>query len=65
MKAFLTDKGLEVAVLAQQVLGGHGYVKEGVEQIVRDARIAQIYEAPRHSSAGSGCRKVVRDGGKT
>ena len=31
--------------MAQQILGGHGYVKEwGVEQIVRDARIAQIYE---------------------
>ena len=45
VKAFLTDKGLEAAVLAQQVLGGHGYVKEwGVEQIVRDARIAQICE---------------------
>ena len=46
VKAFLTDKDLEAALLAQQVLGGHGYVKEwGMEQIVRDARIAQIYGA--------------------
>lgn len=44
-KAFLTDKGLEACVQAQQVFGGHGYVREwGVEQLVRDARIAQIYE---------------------
>src|SRR5690606_25148590 len=34
-KAFLTDRGFECAVLAQQVFGGHGYVREwGVEQIV-------------------------------
>ena len=45
VKAFLTDRGLDCAVLGQQVLGGHGYIKEwGMEQIVRDARIGQIYE---------------------
>jgi butyryl-CoA dehydrogenase len=45
VKAFLTDTGFESAVLAQQVLGGHGYIREwGLEQHVRDARIAQIYE---------------------
>ena len=67
VKAFLTDKGLEAAVLAQQVLGGHGYVKEwGVEQIVRDARIAQIYEGANGIQAlDLAGRKVVRDGGKT
>ncbi|MBY5991640.1 acyl-CoA dehydrogenase family protein [Ferrimonas balearica] len=44
-KAFLTDTGLESTVLAQQVFGGHGYIREtGVEQLVRDVRIAQIYE---------------------
>ncbi len=44
-KAFLTDRGFEMAVQAQQVLGGHGYIREwGLEQLVRDARIAQIYE---------------------
>ncbi|MCQ4346418.1 acyl-CoA dehydrogenase C-terminal domain-containing protein [Pseudomonas stutzeri] len=44
-KAFLTDLGLEVCVLGQQVLGGHGYIREwGQEQLVRDVRITQIYE---------------------
>jgi len=44
-KAFLTDIGLEACVNAQQVFGGHGYIREwGVEQLVRDTRIAQIYE---------------------
>lgn len=44
-KAFFTDRGLDCTVLAQQVFGGHGYVREwGMEQAVRDARIAQIYE---------------------
>ena len=45
VKAALTDLGSEAANMAVQVLGGHGYVHEwGVEQLVRDARIAQIYE---------------------
>lgn len=45
IKAAFTDLGFESAVLAQQVFGGHGYVREsGMEQYVRDARIAQIYE---------------------
>lgn len=45
VKASFTDFGFESAVQAQQVFGGHGYVREtGVEQYVRDARIAQIYE---------------------
>lgn len=44
-KAFFTDMGLDCTVLGQQVLGGHGYIREwGQEQLVRDARIAQIYE---------------------
>ncbi|WP_417656958.1 acyl-CoA dehydrogenase C-terminal domain-containing protein [Pseudidiomarina aestuarii] len=44
-KAFLTDTGLESTIIGQQVLGGHGYVREwGQEQLVRDCRIAQIYE---------------------
>src|SRR3712207_5222517 len=35
----------EAAVNMQQVYGGHGYIREwGMEQFVRDARIAQIYE---------------------
>ncbi len=45
IKGFLTDKGFETAVAAQQTFGGSGYVREwGVEQMVRDARIAMIYE---------------------
>jgi hypothetical protein len=44
-KAFLTDQGFKVCVDCQQVLGGYGYIQEyGLEQFVRDARIAQIYE---------------------
>jgi alkylation response protein AidB-like acyl-CoA dehydrogenase len=44
-KAFCTDIGYETATICQQVFGGHGYIREtGVEQFVRDARIAQIYE---------------------
>lgn len=45
VKAAFTDLGFESAVQAQQVFGGHGYIREwGMEQYVRDARIAQIYE---------------------
>jgi alkylation response protein AidB-like acyl-CoA dehydrogenase len=45
LKAYQTDMGTEVANLAVQTYGGHGYIWEhGVEQYVRDARIAQIYE---------------------
>ncbi|MDA1073679.1 MAG: acyl-CoA dehydrogenase family protein [Proteobacteria bacterium] len=66
-KAFLSERGFECAVLAQQVFGGHGYVKEwGVEQIVRDARIAQIYEGTNGVQALDLIgRKVLRDGGAT
>ena len=45
IKGFLTDTGFESANLGLQCLGGHGYIREyGIEQFVRDARIAQIYE---------------------
>lgn len=45
LKAFLTELGNESANLGLQVYGGHGYIKEwGMEQIVRDARIASLYE---------------------
>lgn len=65
VKAALTDFGFEAAVLAQQVFGGHGYIAEwGMEQFVRDARIAQIYEGTNgiqaHDLVG---RKLVLDGG--
>jgi alkylation response protein AidB-like acyl-CoA dehydrogenase len=66
-KAFLTDRGFECAVLAQQVFGGHGFIREwGVEQIVRDTRIAQIYEGTNGIQAMDlVTRKVLRDGGHT
>ncbi|AKH19335.1 acyl-CoA dehydrogenase C-terminal domain-containing protein [Sedimenticola thiotaurini] len=45
VKAFMTDTGSEMANLGVQVFGGHGYIREhGMEQYIRDARIAQIYE---------------------
>lgn len=45
IKAYFTDQGSEVTNTGMQVLGGYGYIKEyGMEQYVRDARIAQIYE---------------------
>ncbi len=44
-KGFLTEAGVEAASLGVQVFGGHGYISEwGMEQILRDARIAPIYE---------------------
>ena len=45
VKGFCTDVGFEISNLALQCYGGHGYIREfGMEQFVRDARIAQIYE---------------------
>ena len=65
-KAFLTDRGLECAVLAQQTFGGHGYIVEhGIEQVVRDVRITQIYEGANGIQAlDFAARKVLRDGGQ-
>ncbi len=45
VKAFFTDLGSEVCNNCLQVFGGHGYIAEwGMEQLVRDVRISQIYE---------------------
>jgi len=45
IRAFQTDLGFERANLGMQVCGGYGYSAEyGMEQLVRDARITQIYE---------------------
>jgi alkylation response protein AidB-like acyl-CoA dehydrogenase len=45
VKSYLTDGGFEMASLAVQVYGGYGYIREyGVEQYLRDSRIAMIYE---------------------
>lgn len=44
-KAYLTDTAFQATLDAQMVFGGHGYIREwGMEQCVRDLRIAQIYE---------------------
>src|SRR5690242_901575 len=66
IKGYLTDKGFEAAVYAQQVLGGHGYIREhGMEQFVRDARITQIYEGTNGIQAMDLVgRKLPRDGGR-
>ncbi len=65
MKAFVSDNGFVCTALAQQVLGGHGYIREwGMEQYVRDARIAQIYEGTNGIQALDLLgRKVLLDGG--
>jgi alkylation response protein AidB-like acyl-CoA dehydrogenase len=66
VKGFLTDKGFECTVQAQQVFGGHGYIEEtGVSQFVRDARIAMIYEGANGIQALDLVgRKLGQDGGK-
>jgi alkylation response protein AidB-like acyl-CoA dehydrogenase len=66
IKGYLTDKGFEVAVNAQQVFGGHGYIREwGMEQFVRDARIAQIYEGTNGVQALDLVgRKLGQNGGR-
>ena len=66
VKGVLTDKGFENAVNAQQIYGGHGYIKEwGMEQFVRDARIAQIYEGANGIQALDLVgRKLPKDGGR-
>jgi hypothetical protein len=66
IKGFLTDKGFESAVGAQQVYGGHGYIEEGgMSQFARDARIAMIYEGANGVQALDLVgRKLAADGGK-
>ena len=64
-KAFFTDVGFENCVHGQQVFGGHGYIREwGQEQLVRDVRIAQIYEGTNGIQALDLMgRKTVANGG--
>ena len=66
LKGFLTDKGFEMCVAAQQVYGGHGYIEEhGMSQFARDARITQIYEGANGVQALDLVgRKLAADGGK-
>ncbi|RDV28032.1 acyl-CoA dehydrogenase [Alteromonas aestuariivivens] len=64
-KAFMTDMGLEVASLGVQIFGGHGYIREwGMEQLMRDVRIAQLYEGTNGIQAADLIgRKLIRDNG--
>jgi alkylation response protein AidB-like acyl-CoA dehydrogenase len=63
IKAFFTDVGFEIANLALQCFGGHGYIREyGMEQFVRDARIAQIYEGTNGVQAMDLLGRKVPDG---
>jgi acyl-CoA dehydrogenase len=66
LKGVFTDYGFANAVKAQQVLGGHGYIAEwGMEQFVRDARIAMIYEGANGVQALDLVgRKLAKDGGR-
>jgi hypothetical protein len=66
IKGVLTDCGFENTVAAQQVFGGHGYIVEhGMEQFVRDSRIAQIYEGANGIQALDLVgRKLGKDGGR-
>jgi len=66
IKGFLTDKGFETTVLAQQTLGGSGFTREwGMEQFVRDARITMIYEGTNGiQSLDLVGRKLAQNGGK-
>jgi alkylation response protein AidB-like acyl-CoA dehydrogenase len=65
MKAALTHQAFHGASDCLQVLGGHGYVREwGIEQIVRDARVAMIYEGTNEIQAiDLLVRKIMADGG--
>src|SRR5262245_52923313 len=66
IKGVLTDIGFANTVLAQQIYGGHGYIAEhGMEQFVRDSRIAMLYEGANGIQALDLVgRKLAKDGGR-
>jgi alkylation response protein AidB-like acyl-CoA dehydrogenase len=66
IKGYGTDKGYDIATSSQQVYGGHGYIQEwGMEQYVRDARIAMIYEGTNGIQAMDLVgRKLAQNGGR-
>ena len=66
IKGYVTDKGFEYTINAQQVFGGHGYIEEwGMSQYARDCRIAMIYEGTNGIQALDLVgRKLSMDGGK-
>ncbi len=65
-KAFMTDNGYNATTQCQQVFGGHGFIREwGMEQFVRDCRIAMIYEGTNGIQALDLIgRKVLMDQGQ-
>ncbi len=66
IKAFGTDMGFDAANAALQIFGGHGYIRDnGIEQLVRDVRIAQIYEGTNGIQAlDLVMRKMTEDYGR-
>jgi alkylation response protein AidB-like acyl-CoA dehydrogenase len=66
VKAMFTDMGFEIASLAVQTYGGHGYIRDhGIEQYVRDARISMLYEGTNGIQALDLVgRKLPQDGGR-
>ena len=67
VKAFITDSGFQTTVDAQQIFGGHGYIRDvGIDQLVRDARILMIYEGANGiQSLDLVARKLIGDNGKS
>ena len=64
VKATCTDLGFEMATLAVQTYGGYGYIGEyPVEQLVRDAKIASIYEGTNGIQAMDLVGRKLRIGG--
>ena len=65
-KAYMTDMGLETTSIGVQVFGGHGFIREwGMEQLMRDVRIAMLYEGTNGIQALDLIgRKLTRDGGQ-
>ena len=66
IKGYGTDMGYKIATDMQQIWGGHGYITDnGMEQFVRDARIAMIYEGANGVQAMDLCgRKLAQNGGR-
>lgn len=64
-KGFMTEMGTETSNMGIQVYGGHGYIREwGMEQLVRDSRITQLYEGTNGIQAADLIsRKLARDNG--
>lgn len=64
-KTCASETGFEVASLAMQVFGGHGYVSDaGVEQYLRDSRVMSIYEGTSGIQAlDLVSRKLIKDSG--